>query len=139
MKRFVLDASVSLAWFLDEPVPELAQRVRRDLGNGSRALVPALWHLEVANGFAIGERRGLLTVSYADRCLDDVEGLLSSVIEISANVISVRTALAVARTFRLTTYDAAYLETARRENIPLATLDRALIEAAKRASVPLFQ
>lgn len=139
MKRFVLDASISLAWFLDDPVPDLAQRVRRSLEEGSRALVPSLWHFEVANGFAIGQRRGILTESRADRCLDDVEGLMASVIENSASTVSLRQALSVARAFRLTAYDAAYLETARREHLPLATLDRALVEAATKAGVSLLQ
>lgn len=139
MKRFVLDASVSLAWFLDNPVPDVAQRARRALENESRALVPALWHLEMANGFVIGERRGILTASYADRCLDDVEGLLESVIESGRDMMSLRRALYVARTFRLTAYDGAYLETARSEHLPLATLDQALAEAAVRAGVPLFR
>ena len=97
MNRFVLDASVSLAGFLDSPVSELATRAIRGLENGSRAVVPALWHAEMANGFAIGERRGLLTVPHADRCLADVEGLLSSVIDSSVHSISVRQALSVAR------------------------------------------
>ena len=139
MKHFILDASVTLAWFLDDPVPDLAQRVRRALGNGSRALVPSLWHLEVANGFAIGERRGLLSGAYIDRCIGDVEGLVASVIDSSVNSISLRQALSVARVFRLTAYDAAYLETARREHLPLATLDQAMAGAATKAGVLLFQ
>jgi predicted nucleic acid-binding protein len=137
LKRFVLDASISLAWFLDSPVPDLAIRVRQSLENGSRAVVPPLWHLEMANGFAVTERRGALTAAFADRCLDDIEGLLTSVISDSGSTISLRQALSVARTFRLPAYDAAYLETARREHLPLATLDRALGEAATKAGVPL--
>jgi predicted nucleic acid-binding protein len=139
LKQFVLDASVSLAWFLDNPVPDLAIRVRRSLDSGSRAVVPSLWHLEMANGFAVAERRGDLAPSFADRCLDDVEGLLASVIDESAEVISFRQAHSAARFFKLTAYDAAYLETARREHSPLATLDRALGEAAKKAGIPLFR
>jgi predicted nucleic acid-binding protein len=139
LKQFVLDASVSLAWFLDSPVPDLAIRVRRGLESGSRAVVPPLWHLEVANGFAVAERRGDLTASFADRCLDDIEGLMASVIDESAEAISLRQAHSVARQFRLTAYDAAYLDTARRERLALATLDRALGEAAAKAGVPLFR
>lgn len=139
MRRFVLDASVSLAWFLDEPVPDLARRVRSALENGARALVPSLWYLEVANGFAIGERRGLLNPSQSQRCLDDIQKLLADAIDSSANLVSVRLALSVARTFRLTAYDAAYLEMARQEQIPLATLDKALIAAAANVGVPLFR
>jgi predicted nucleic acid-binding protein len=93
----------------------------------------------MANGFAIGERRGLLTESQSERCLDDVQGLLASVIEGVAESSSLRQALSVARTFRLTAYDAVYLETARREQIPLATLDQALAQAAAKAGVPLVR
>jgi predicted nucleic acid-binding protein len=138
LKRFVLDASVGLAWFLDDPVPDLAQRLRRSLEKGSRAIVPPLWHLEMANGFAIGQRRGILTESRSDRCLDDIEGLMSSVIETSSGTISLRRALSVARAFGLTAYDAAYLETARREHLPLASLDRQLKAAASTAGVEIL-
>ena len=138
MKSFVLDASVSLAWFLDDPVPDLAVRVRRSLASGSSALVPSLWHLEMANGFVIAERRGVLAASVADRCLDEVENLLASVVDNSSVTISARQAHAAARAFSLTAYDAVYLETARREHLPLATLDRVLALAAKRAGVALL-
>ncbi len=139
MKRFVLDASVSLAWFVDDPVPDLAIRVRRSLQSGSSALVPTLWNLEMSNGFAIAERRGALTAAATDRCIDDVEGLLASVIDTNSVMVSPRQAHAVARTFGLTAYDAVYLETARREHLPLATLDRALGRAAVQAGVSLVR
>jgi predicted nucleic acid-binding protein len=139
LKRFVLDASVSLAWFVDDPIPDLAVKVRRGLENGSSAMVPTLWHLEMANGFALAERRGAMTPAIADRCLDDVERLLASVIDSSTVAVSARQAHSVARAFGLTAYDAVYLETARRERLPLATLDRTLGRAAAQAGVPLVR
>ena len=48
------------------------------------------------------------------------------------------TILALARTHRLTVYDAAYLELALRVDAPLATLDRELARAARAAKVPLL-
>ena len=57
MTSFVLDASVALAWVLDNPVPVYALEVRQELFRGKRGLVPALWHLEIANGLAMAERR----------------------------------------------------------------------------------
>jgi predicted nucleic acid-binding protein len=139
LTRFVLDASVSLAWFLDDPTPELALRVRRCLDRGGLALVPTLWVAEMANGFAMVERRGLLSRSAIDRSIDEIEGLLDTAIDPhGASTISLRQGFAVASTFRLTAYHAAYLETARRENLPLATLDRELLKAARDAGVPLF-
>jgi predicted nucleic acid-binding protein len=46
-----------------------------------------------------------------------------------------RGVLHTAREFRLTSYDAIYLETALREKLPLATLDRQLLKAAREAGV----
>lgn len=138
MKRFVLDASVSLAWFLDSPVPDLALYTKQALQDGGRALVPALWQLEVANGLVIAERRGRLLRVYADRCLDDIEGLLATAIDSTPSPVSLRDALVTARTFGLSAYDAVYLETARRENLPLATLDKALAKASVKAGIALF-
>jgi predicted nucleic acid-binding protein len=47
--------------------------------------------------------------------------------------------LPLARDYRLTAYDAAYLELAIRRNAPLATFDAKLRKAAKAASVQVFQ
>ena len=46
--------------------------------------------------------------------------------------------MSLARQRNLTVYDAAYLELAMRERLPLATLDRALEKAADAAGVALF-
>lgn len=139
MSRFVLDTSVSLAWFLDRPVSRRAVQVWHSLQQGSRAVVPPLWLLDMANGFATAERRGALTRSDIDRCLTDIDVLLASSVDYSTTAISLRQAFAAAASgFRLTAYDAVYLETARTEHLPLATLDRALADAARRAGVRLF-
>jgi predicted nucleic acid-binding protein len=139
LKRFVLDASVSLSWFVDDPIPDLAVRVRQSIETGSTALVPGLWHLEMANGLALAERRGKIRAAAIDRSLNDIELLFGSALESSSVIIWIRQALAAARSFSLTAYDAIYLETARREHLPLATLDKALIRAATEAGVALFR
>src|ERR1700712_1072384 len=46
--------------------------------------------------------------------------------------------LRAAREHNLSVYDAAYLELAYREKVPLATLDRRLADAARRVGVALF-
>ena len=137
MNRFVLDASVTLAWFLDHPPAPYAGRIKGMLLEGSRAVVPALWSLEVANGFVVAERRGLLTPSDLTEALQNLEIVLAQAIEQSAESPTVRRVLATAREFRLTAYDAAYLDAARSHQLPLASLDRRLMEAATQASVPL--
>ena len=44
---------------------------------------------------------------------------------------------AMSREFKLTVYDAQYLELARRRNMALATLDKDLRRTAKKAAVPI--
>jgi predicted nucleic acid-binding protein len=137
VKRFVLDASVSLRWFLDRPVPTYASRVKQLLVDGSLAIVPALWHLEMANGLVVAQRRGVLTSSDVDQSLVYLEQLLAQMIESDAPLVSIRQSLLTARKFQLSSYDAAYLETAQRGNLPLATLDQPLRAAAKQAGVAI--
>jgi predicted nucleic acid-binding protein len=137
VKRFVLDASVALAWLLDDPVPAYALDVKRSLRK-TRPLVPPIWILEVANTLAVGERRTNLTVDQVMRATNLIEQLLGETIETAASVVTFRQVLVTARSFRLTAYDAVYLETARNEGVPLATLDRALRAAASQAGVEVF-
>jgi len=138
LKRFVLDASVALAWFLDNPVSPYATQVKQRLLDGARAVVPALWHLEMANGFAVSERRHILTAAEGTRCLIDVEQLTAQ-IETNSDLVLTRQALSTARSFQLSAYDAVYLDTARNQGLPLATLDQSLRAAAARAAVELFR
>ncbi len=138
MKRFVLDASVALAWFLDRPTPKYATHVRELLENSNRGVVPLLWSLEMANGFAVSERRGMLTASDTAEALRELDIVAADSIEVSHETISLRSALHAAREFRLTAYDAVYLETALREHLPLATLDKQLLRAASEARVDIL-
>jgi predicted nucleic acid-binding protein len=136
VKRFVLDASVTLAWFIDRPIAPYATRVRQLLLAGDRAVVPSLWRLEVANGLVVAERRGLLTPSDIAHALQHFETVLTLSVEDSPQPVPMRRVIATATQFRLTAYDAEYLDTARLQHLPLATLDRQLEAAAAQAGVP---
>ncbi len=137
--RFVLDASVSLAWFLDHPVPALAMKAKQLLSSGSRAVVPALWHLEMANGLAVAERRGILAPDDVETSAAAIQQMLGKVIENADAETPFRQALMVARAYQLSAYDTVYLETARSEGLPLATLDKSLRAAAAQAAVELLR
>jgi predicted nucleic acid-binding protein len=139
VNRFVLDASVALAWVLDNPVPVYALDAQREILAGKRGLVPALWHLEIANGLAMAERRGDLSGADVENALDQILATAASKLDTEANLISARDALANARSFQLTAYDAVYLDLARREGLPLATLDKRLRVAAAKAGIALLK
>lgn len=132
----VLDASIVAAWcFDDEASPD--SKAMLDRFERGFAVVPTLWHFEVANLLAQGERRGrivpersaelLVLLGNLDVRTDDHE-----LAELRGPI------LALTRTHGLTAYDAAYLELARRLALPLATLDSALRRAAAKLGVAVL-
>jgi predicted nucleic acid-binding protein len=135
VRGFVLDASVALRWFLDHPLHVYANRVKQLLLKGDRAVVPALWHLEMSNGLIVAERRSILTSADAELAMRDVEQFVAQAVNTDGVAISTRQTFATARAFQLSAYDAVYLDLARRERLPLATLDERLRTAAARAGV----
>ena len=137
MNRFVLDASVALSWFIDMPVEPYAAQVRDRVRRGDRALVPPLWELEFANGVLMAERRRIIDATIGDETLAEMERLRRAGVEMDSAAPPIRDVLEVSRNYQLTVYDAAYLELAQREAMPLATLDKALRTAAGKAGVKL--
>jgi predicted nucleic acid-binding protein len=108
LKRFVLDASVALAWFLDHPVPAYAIEIRQLLMQNARAIVPALWHLEMANALVVAERRKLLMPEDMSLALARLEQLIIQAIETRSDFWSTRQALKTAREFRLSDNEGVY-------------------------------
>jgi predicted nucleic acid-binding protein len=136
MRAFVLDASVALAWIVDNPVPSYAIKISDAMASGQKAVVPGLWALEMANGLLMAERRGKLVAAEVERGLRQLEVVVAGGIEIdTAAVPTIREAFVPAYAHQLTAYDAVYLELARREGLPLATLDRSLSAAAAKAGI----
>jgi predicted nucleic acid-binding protein len=138
VSRFVLDASVALSWVLDHPIPTSARRVRDLLLKGCQAIVPSLWHLEVANGLLVAERRRLLTALDVGLALQQMEHLAAQAVETDGTLIAMREAHDLGRAYTLSAYDAVYLAMAKNSHLPLATLDKALAAAARKARVPLL-
>ena len=133
----MIDASVALAWCFGDERTEatvsLLERLQTDA-----AAVPNLWHLEVANGLALAERRGRITRAESAELI-----ALLETIEIVADgetpVRAFTRVLDLAREERLTAYDAAYLELAMRLGLPLASKDGALCDAAERLGVSVLR
>jgi predicted nucleic acid-binding protein len=122
---FVLDASVAACWaFQDEDHPDASLaflRIRTE-----EAVVPSLWWFEVRNILIVNERRRRIAES-------DTAAFLLCLSRLRIRVDRVPdegAVLRLARAHRLSVYDAAYLELAQREGLPLATLDADLRTAA---------
>jgi len=132
-----LDASVAVAWCFQDEATAFTEGMLDLLARGTTALVPALWPLELSNALLSAERKKRLTVAQSTTFLQRVAGLPIS-IDATPLAPSCNQILSVARLHELTTYDAAYLELALRNNLPLATLDEALRRSAKTAGVRLL-
>jgi predicted nucleic acid-binding protein len=132
----VLDCSVTLAWvYSAETTEEVSVVFERVVESG--AWVPALWRLEVANVLEMGVRKGRSDSTFRDSALGDLALLPISVDPETDRQAWGATAKLAAR-HRLTLYDAAYLELARRRCLPLATLDSELRVAATAEDVALL-
>jgi predicted nucleic acid-binding protein len=138
VKSFVLDASIALSWFVDDPVPMQAVRAREMILQGDRAIVPSLWILETANALVMAERRGRLTSDDIEIACRQLEAMLSQSIEVFTEWPGPREAIRSARVHKLSVYDSLYLELARRERLSLATLDKNLRSAAVSAGIQLI-
>ena len=106
--------------------------------NGSRGVVPALWHLEMANAIVVAARRRLLSAADVDQALREIEQLIGLALDTDSTFVSVRHACGPARTLNLSAYDATYLNLAKAEGIPLATLDNQLRVAARQEGVQIL-
>lgn len=137
--ELVLDASATLAWLIrrvDPSEDQMADEVLRSVRAGN-AVVPSLWYPEVANGILVAERRGGVSQSTSMSFLAIVNAL--PVAEDETPPLAVQaTVLMLARAYRLTSYDATYLELVLRKGGELATFDRKLAEAARAAGVRVF-
>src|SRR5437016_1290847 len=132
--RIALDGSVALAWYFRDEKDPYADAVAARFP-GVQAVVPALWHLEIANAIVMGERRKRSTIAQATTWLSFLRSL-SITVDIETGHRAWTETLNLARRHNLSAYDAAYLELAIRLSVPLATLDDQLKAAAKVVGIP---
>lgn len=136
---FVLDNSVAMYWLLDDGrTSDRAYAAKVLDALKAVAIVPGLWALEAANVIAKAEARQLLTEAHAS-------AFVATLLRLNIRADGATTShalgetLHIARRYKLSAYDAAYLELALREGAPLATLDADLAKAAKKAGVKRFE
>lgn len=132
----VIDSSISIAWCFPDEQDDYSQAVLDALAS-TQAVVPYLWHLEVANTLLVGERRKRSTQANTVAWLGFLAALPIAVDE-ETKLHAFGGTLNLARDHNLSAYEAAYLELAMRRGLPLATLDDKLKGAAAAVGAPLF-
>ena len=130
-KAFVVDASVSAAWFLpDEATPDSEAALQATATHD--VWVPALWLLEIGNLLLSAQRRKRIS---ADK-RRELAGAASALrLKVDREPVSIAALDDIAARHGLSAYDAAYLELALRRGLALATQDLALGAALAKAGV----
>jgi predicted nucleic acid-binding protein len=131
----VLDASINIAWYVEDEATAAADAVLDDVV-ASGAIVPPLWRLEVANALQRAVRRRRIDRTYRDTALFEL-GALPIDIDRDGDAHAWTATLTLADTHNLTLYDATCLELAQRRRLPIATLDAALRNAATQLGIPV--
>jgi predicted nucleic acid-binding protein len=129
----VLDASVTLEWFLTEPDSSPAWD-KVALLDEYTPVVPHIWQLEVANVLSMQVQRRGMPVDLARTVLAELLAVPIAVVDGGGPAAVMQLSIDQG----LTSYDAAYLDVALRGGWPLVTFDRDLARAAHDMGVPVL-
>src|SRR2546422_4589265 len=136
MAAVVIDASIASAWFFPDEQTDYTKAVFHAVSSSAvDSVAPRLWAYEIRNSVLVGFRRGRISKPDAEQFLASLNELNVRLSEPS----SYDGVFGLADQHGLTVYDAAYLDLAVHEGVPLASLDGHLIRAAQKIGVPLFQ
>jgi predicted nucleic acid-binding protein len=133
LSGFVIDASVLATWFLEDETDARVEFLVESLARLG-ACSPSLFFFEIRNALLVNERRRRVTAAQSAEFVRELSRMRIRLESPRQDV----DLLALARERKLTVYDAAYLELAVREGLPLATLGRALEKAAIAEGVALL-
>jgi predicted nucleic acid-binding protein len=126
-----------MSWCFADEVDGYSDAVL-DLLPEAEVLVPSIWPLEVANVLLVAERRERINEAQLARLVELLRSL-PVIVDGAALDRIMGAVLPLAREHKLSIYDAAHLELAMREGIPLATRDNSLVQASRRCGVPLVR
>jgi predicted nucleic acid-binding protein len=138
MTAMVVDASMALSWLFQRVSAKEDQTSRQCLqllrDASTAAQVPSLWFIETANALLTAERRKACTQADTSRFLALLAAL--DIREVNEDSRSRSDSLIrLGRDYKLTAYDATYLDLALRQQALLATFDGALAKAARAAGL----
>jgi predicted nucleic acid-binding protein len=137
VRRFVVDASVALCWYFEDQTTTYTEAVFECLAQGDEALVPAVWPLEMVNGLVVAWRQKSMGAEQLEDFITDLKDLPVCVDSQGCDRIY-SSVFRLSCRYQLSSYDAAYLDLAVIQGLPLATLDKNLRTAARRAGIEIF-
>ena len=137
-QAFIADASVAIGWVHPAQATSETAAMLDAIEAGAVLEVPALWPLEVANALTVLVRRRKLAEEDRQTGLGWLRALPVRIDhEMASLAFSKLSELASA--YRLSVYDATYLELAERRTLALGCKDGPLRKAAKQRGVQLWK
>lgn len=134
---WVLDCSSLASLFLPDESSLKVRSFFADLPEDNSFWIPALWWYEMTNVLTVAERKKRLNhadvykiISLFDQFNLNTDNALGT--EFSHRIYE------LAKTYKLSAYDATYLELAIRKKAGMVTLDNQLINATKIAGITTF-
>ncbi len=127
--KYVIDTSVDIKTYVQEPDSAKAVRLRNEYHQGIHQLIaPDIFPTEMCNVLMILERSGKIKPGDADiffkQCLSQLPPLFAAVPLLPR-------ALEIAKQFQQTVYDCLYVALAEREGHELVTADDKLVKAVR--------
>ena len=122
----IIDATVAIAWCLCDREGTAQADAVMERASSEMIIVPGLFWYEVRSVLVVAERKERIEANVAQCHMDRLRTLQF----ITDDDQDDGQTIVLARRHRLSGYDAAYLETAKRRGGKIATLDRKLAAAA---------
>ncbi len=135
--RFVVDASVAIKLYLEEPLSETARTLFARLSGEEdiHAWTPDLFVVECANILWKHVRRSAVSPVEAEWFLLRI---LALELHTVASEETVAEALSLAMSYNISAYDASYVAVARLVDAPLVTADERLIRKVGESDIPII-
>ncbi|GHU08723.1 twitching motility protein PilT [Spirochaetia bacterium] len=128
--NILIDASVIIAFIIDEPEKEIAIKLTKD----AMLLAPEMIPYEIGNALTRVYKRHILDEPGIIRAYNTYKEIPLKLIE-----VDIENALKIACKYTIYAYDAYYLETAKRLNIPLLTFDGNMKRIAQNMKLTVLE
>jgi predicted nucleic acid-binding protein len=128
------DVSACMPWCCEDEATDASEQLLQLAARFLPLHVPSLWPWEMMNAVAVACRRGRIPIDRASQFFEQIAAFDIRIAPAPPIADFTRISELAAR-FKLTAYDAAYLDLARQLRIPLATLDADLRKAATSEGV----
>jgi len=128
--EIVLDASAIMAVIADEPESDVVMNCTKN----AVLVSPYIVSSEIANGLTKMMKKGI--IDNKDKMIDLIK--IFQKIPIKTAEINLEKSLEIAWDYEIYAYDAFYLETAKRLNLPLLTFDNRMRKIGKQIGITVL-